>query len=120
MIGAFNVKISVNKIKTKIITNQPIIASLTASIIVIPFIKDISNPAKATNNPDNPTAKQYSPGTILLPPKLDLLENKNAGTTLFKNSPVNDEDNSLTLSISFPYGFNKSKNNYEKHLVNNY
>jgi len=91
----------------KIGTKQSSIARLESGNF-LPSIKFLQKIAKAFN-------------TILLPPRLDLLENKNAGTALFKNSPVNDEDNSLTLSISFPYAFNKFKNNYDKkYLVNSH
>ena len=90
----------------KIGTKQSSIARLESGNF-LPSIKFLQKIAKAFD-------------TILLPPKLDFLENKNTETVLFENKIMDDKDNDLNLNVLFFPNLNKSKNNYyEKHLVNN-
>ncbi|MCK5466397.1 helix-turn-helix transcriptional regulator [Candidatus Parcubacteria bacterium] len=90
----------------KIGTKQSSIARLESGNF-LPSIKFLQKIAKAFD-------------TILLPPKLDLLENKNTETMLFENKIEDDKDNILILDTPSSFDFNKSKNNYdEKYLVGN-
>ncbi len=98
--------ITQKELAEKIGTKQSSIARLESGNF-LPSIKFLQKVAKAFD-------------TILLPPKLDLLENKNAETALFKNKIVNDKDDGLFFETLFYFGSNKLNYNNEKHLVSNY
>ena len=90
----------------KIGTKQSSIARLESGNF-LPSIKFLQKVAEAFN-------------TILLPPKFELLENRNTKTMLFENKIEDNKDNTLIFDIPLSLGFNKFKNNYDKkYLVNN-